>query len=209
MLSKEQQQENVVRFESLINSIQRECNKEELFNVLRNSDFYYAPASTKYHCAFEGGLVYHCLGVYDALVKLNDSFNLQLDPESMIICGLLHDFSKMNFYDKTFMNKKIYSPTGKKSDENGKFDWVSVPGYVTRDSNNRFVFGNHEQTAEFMVRNYIPLSIEESVAILHHMGGMNWDCSQVNIGEIYGKYSLAVALHLADMASTYLVEGHE
>lgn len=114
----------------------------------------------------------------------------------------------MNFYEKSFSNKKVYSDTGSKYDAMGRYDWVSVPGYSIKDSSDRFVYGSHEQTAEFMARMLIPLTVEESVAIIHHMGGQSWDSAKDNIAEVYSKYPLATLLHLADMISTYVLENN-
>ena len=80
--------------------------------------------------------------------------------------------------------------------------------HVDPNDPNKFVFGNHEQTCEFLLRQYAPLSIEESVAILHHHAGMSWDSTQANLSEIYIKYPLALLLHTADMLATYL-DQHE
>ena len=70
---------------------------------------------------------------------------------------------------------------------------------------NRFIFSNHETTSEFMVRTFIPLTLEESVAILHHHGGVGND-SQPGAVNAFGRYNLPVLLHLADMLATYVDE---
>ena len=102
-----------------------------------------------------------------------------IDEESIVICALLHDMSKMNFYEKTFKNVKVYSEYGSKRDEGGTFDWVAQASYKTVDVEKRFLYGNHEETSEFMVRQYIPLKLEESVAILNHHFSMSYDCVPV------------------------------
>lgn len=205
MLSQEQIEQNKVEFISLLKSISREnANIEGLINKLESSDFFTAPASTKYHGAFKGGLCRHCLDVYIVLRNLVAQNNLEFDEDSLIICALLHDFSKMNLYETTYFNKKVYSETGSKSDNAGRFDWVSEQGYKTVDVSERFVYGNHEETSEYMIRQFIPLKVEESVAILHHHGGMGYDSTQMDISLIYGRYPLALMLHLADMTCAYL-----
>ena len=52
----------------------------------------------------------------------------------------------------------------------------------------------------------MPLSYEESVAILHHHAGMSWDCAKDNLSANLNRYPLATILHLADMASCYILE---
>ena len=205
MLSNEQLSQNKEEFISLLNNIQREgANIEGLVKKLESSDFFYAPASTKYHGSVKVGLCRHCLDVYIVLRNLVAQNNLDVEEESLIICALLHDFSKMNLYEVTNFNKKVYSENGSKSDNGGRFDWVTEQGYKTIDLSERFVYGNHEETSEYMIRQFIPLKTEESVAILHHHGGMGWDSSQTNISDIYQRYPLALMLHLADMTCAYL-----
>lgn len=213
MLSKEQIEQNKQTFIELINSIEREFNKEKLINWLENSDFFYAPASTKYHSNFEGGLCSHCLSVYYSLEALCNTFasesryvtledgsqkeeiTCRYDKDSIIIVALLHDLSKANFYEK--YNRNV------KNEVTGK--WESVEEYRTIDVQKRFIFGNHEETSEFMVRSFIPLKVEESVAILHHMGGAGHDSSQTDLSVIYSKYNLAALLHTADLLSTFVL----
>lgn len=210
MLTAEQINANKEEFISLICSIEREdFEPERLLKKLECSDFYIAPASTKYHNAFQGGLVDHSLNVFYNLmhlVKYKYPENCPIPEDSIKIVALLHDMSKMNIYKPSYRNKKIYCEDGDKRDELGTFKWVSVPGYETRDAEERFVFGSHENTSEYMVRQFIPLTVEESVAIQHHMGGMAWDSAKDNIGEVFTSYPLALLLHQADMLATYVDE---
>ena len=69
---------------------------QELLKWLNTTDFFTAPASTKFHCACEGGLVQHSVNVYDVL--MNKHFDKETDnKESFAICGLLHDICKSKF----------------------------------------------------------------------------------------------------------------
>lgn len=209
MLSTERMQTNHDEFIFLLQSINRNgADIQKLIDKLHNSDFFIAPASTKYHCAFPGGLVEHSLNVYYNLKHLVNykQLNEVISEDSIIITALLHDISKMNFYEKTYKNKKDYNPNGTQADKIGKFDWISEEGYKIKDNTDLFIYGNHEMNSEFMIRQFIPLKLEESVAILHHMGGMSMDSAKDNISAIYGKYSLATLLHVADMLATYTDE---
>lgn len=182
---------------------------DDLIKKLENSDFFYAPASTKYHNCVRGGLCDHSLNVYYNLRSLVKNKHLEdkISEESILICGLLHDMSKMNIYEESVRNKKVYSAYGKKYDELGNFDWVSEKSYQMKDIKDRFVYGNHEETSEYMVRTYIPLKLEESVAILTHHGSLSYDCVPIeSVTQKYEKYPLACLLHVADMISTYVDE---
>lgn len=213
MLTEEQIMNNRTDFIGLLNSITREgAAIEKLINKLERSDFFTAPASTQYHNSYEGGLCDHCLNVCSNMLQLVDmkADTLGINPEeireSVIIVSLLHDISKMNTYKPGVKNEKVYSENGSKYDEIGKYDWVSRPVWVTRDD--KFIFGSHESTSEFIARQFIPLTMEESIAILHHMGSMAWDSAKDNIGEVFNKYWLALLLYQADMISTYIDERH-
>ena len=195
-------------FCNLLKQITRENSRiDVLISKLEASDFFTAPASSMYHNAVKGGLCEHCLNVYNELTQLVSSHNLQevISKESIIVTALLHDLSKMDYYEPSVINKKIYSVEGKKNDELGNFDWKSIPGYKVKDSTNRFLFGTHEETAEFMARCFIPLTIEESIAILHHSGFAGHNTGY-DLTSIYNNYTLALLLHLADMLATYLDE---
>ena len=206
-LSKEDRAEDKKCFIELIRSINREgFKKDELIKKLENSDFFDAPASTKYHNSFAGGLVEHSLNVYFNLKSLVERKNLQdkISEDSIKIVGLLSDMSKINFYKIFYKNEKKYSDYGTKQDEGGRFDWVATKSYTVVEDNERFLYGNHEQTSEYMVRTFIPLTYAESVAILHHHGGTNVDSLKDNTPAIFARYPLATLLHTADILATYI-----
>ena len=209
-LNEQQIQENKERFLSLINSITREgVDKERLVAQLTGSDFFDAPASAIYHNSFRGGLCAHCLNVYDWICKMaEDTAEVVGQPEysedTLKIVALFHDFDKMNKYEQSFRNVKVYSPTGSKYDEMGKFDWQSVPGYKRKEDADVFTIGTHGENSVYMTETFIPLSTEEHCAILNHHSV--YDNPKLNTTGIYSKYHLACLLHLADMAATYISE---
>lgn len=200
MLTQEQIHKNKETFLNLISEITRAFDKEKLISWLEKSDFFTAPASIKNHSNFDGGLCYHSLNVYAALENLCNSYAVDdsgkplYDEDSIKIVSLLHDISKANLYEK--YNRNV------KNDITGK--WEQKEEYRTKEAKDRFIYGNHEETSLFMVRSFIPLTIEEEVAILSHMGGKSWDSAQTNLGEVYDKYNLACLLHVADMLSTFI-----
>lgn len=219
MLTEEKILENKRRFLNLVQSIQREgINMDRLIAQLEGSDFFEAPASAIYHNAFRGGLCDHCLNVYDTLVDFcealypdvydeNEQFVSRGCPyseDTLKIVALFHDFDKMNKYERTVQNKKIYSEKGTKYDEMGKYDWVSVPGYKRKDTKDTFFIGSHAENSVYMTETFIPLSSEEHAAILAHDG--IFGNPKLDITSVYSRYHLACLLHLSDMASTYVLE---
>ena len=209
MITEEQIKSNKERYIDLVKGITREnFDHEGLLNYLENSDFFQAPASSKYHGAYPGGLCYHSLNVYDNLKLLVEGkgFSDKISEDTIRIISLFHDISKTNFYEVEIKNKKQYFPEGTKHDSGGNYEWIAVQGYKVRELPNRFLFGNHEETAEFITSQYVPLSIEESVSILHHMGGAGYDSSKDDITAIFNNYPLAALLHTADMVATFVDE---
>lgn len=185
------------------------ANIDALVSKLEASDFFYAPASTKYHANYRGGLCQHSLNVYNNLKSLVYIKGLEgsISEETITICSLLHDLSKMNFYVPSFKNRKVYYEAGSKKDDGGNYDWVSEKCWATIPDEERFIYGNHEETSEFMIRAFIPLSHEEAAAILNHHGGVGYDSTQGNIAsKVMAKYPLAALLHIADMLSTFIDE---
>lgn len=218
----EQMIKNKERFLELISSIKiKDANIEGLLRWLDKSDFFVAPASTKYHGSYAGGLCAHSLKVYDNLVKLTEMFATTVDqkwevdeegkpiPESvhmverpiysedtLKIVALMHDIGKANHFT-TYMRNVKNETTGK---------WEQVEEFKVKDAEERFIYGNHEQNSEFMTHAFFPLSVEESSAILNHLGGMGADSAQMIIPTIYTKYSLALLLHMADLVACYIDE---
>ena len=163
---------------------------KELLDWLCKTDFFTAPASTKYHCACTNGLVMHSLSVYDVLLEKH--FDEEIDSlESFTICALLHDLCKAQFYKVSTRNVK--------NEETG--NWEKVPFYAVDDV---FPYGHGEKSV-FIIERFMKLRIEEAMAIRWHMGGFD-DGGGFTISVAYQKYPLAVKLHLADLESTYLRE---
>ena len=164
-----------------------------LLEWLQKTDFFTAPASSKYHCACRGGLVQHSVGVYHTMMEKH--FEQGKDSEeSFAICALLHDICKAQFYKEGFRNVK--------NDETGQWEKKSV--YFVEDS---FPYGHGEKSV-FLIERFLRLKTSEAVAIRWHMGGFD-DAARGGsfaVSQAYERYPLAVKLHLADLESTYLRE---
>ena len=186
---------NKERFLELCSKVKRE-GIEDLVKWLEASDFFYAPASTRFHGAYAGGLLEHSLNVYDCLVKRMQNWeNDTYDEESIIISSLFHDVAKINLYQKGTKNVKN-QVTGK---------WETVETYQIEE---KFPCGDHADKSIIILQNFIKLKPEEIMAIAAHMGG--WTSAVKGgsqfVGKIFDTCKLAVHLHLADMEASYLVE---
>lgn len=199
---------NIERFEELLKSTNRN-GIDNLIEFIRKSDFYTAPASTRYHSCHEGGLLEHSLNVYDRLIaKYNDEVwksKIPAEKESIIIATLLHDLCKTYYYKTELRNKKIYSDNGSKKDANGKYDWETVPVYITDDT---IPYGHGEKSV-MMIEQYIKLKPVERYAIRWHMGFSEPKELWGTLGIAMKKYPLVIAIHEADLEATYLLEKEE
>ena len=165
----------------------------ELLDYLEKSDFFTAPASTKFHGAYAGGLCEHSLNVYDELVKLVNIYRPKnLNPESVAIIALFHDLCKVNLYGTERRNRK-----------NDSGQWEAYDAFISAE---KFCFGGHGSKSVFIVQNYIKLTAEEAVAINCHMSC--WDGNK-DVGKAFEQFPMAWLVHVADEAATFLVEGGE
>lgn len=189
---------------ALLRSTKRE-GMDSVIAFLCTSDFFTAPASTKYHNCHEGGLLEHSMNVYAQLKeKLNNTEVYGEYPEdSIIIAALLHDICKTNYYVSEPKNRKKYHENGTKQDSNGKYDWETYMGYTVDD---KAPLGHGEKSV-IMLMPYIKLKKEELYAIRWHMGLSENDIKTV--GQAFMMYPLAMALHEADLEATYLLEKQE
>ena len=198
--------DNIERFEELLTATGRE-GVAELLSFIRKSDFYTAPASTRFHSCHGGGLLEHTLLVFDCLIEKTKSGVWkkaldEIDTGSLAIAALLHDICKTYFYCTEYRNKKVYSDSGSKSDSNGRFDWESVPSYMVND---KMPLG-HGDKSIIMISKYIELTKSEMYAIRWHMGFSEPKESWNALSSSIRMHPLVLALHEADLEATYLLE---
>ena len=112
------------QFLDLLRSTNRE-GIEELINFLEKTDFFTAPASTRFHGNHEGGLLEHSLKVYEILKHKvqNCIIPIEIGEDSIILIALLHDLCKANFYKIDYRNAK-----------NALGVWEKVPYYTVDDT---------------------------------------------------------------------------
>lgn len=172
-------------------NITREGSKK-LLEWLKTTDFFTAPASTRYHCACEGGLLMHSINVYNVMMKLFEE--TKDSKESFAIVSLLHDICKIQYYKISQRNVKNEA-TG---------TWEKVPFYSVEDA---FPFGHGEKSV-FLIERFMRLKPAEAMAIRWHMGGFDEAVKggSYAISLAYDKFPIAVKLHIADLEATYLHE---
>ena len=189
--------ENKERFLSIYREhIHREGSEKLLEYLLSElSDFFRAPASTRFHGAHAQGLLEHSLNVYDCLKdylsrpRVKECYHMDYNEETIAIVALLHDICKINCYKESTRNQKV----------NGQ--WVQVPYYEYDD---RLPYGHGEKSV-YIITGFMRLSREEAFAIRYHMG-VSGSEEVRNVGAAFEMYPLAFALSTADMEATYYLE---
>lgn len=196
-LTAQQMNDNKQRFLDLFAAhVKREGSDKLLDYLVNKSDFFTAPASTKYHGAFDGGLALHSLNVYDCLKnyldrpRVKEEYKLNYSDESIVICSLLHDICKADVYVRGTRNVK---------NEHGV--WETVPTYFFEDN---LPYGHGEKSV-YMITGFMRLTREEAFAIRYHMGFSGSE-EKGNVGKAFEMFPLAFALSTADMEATYYLE---
>ena len=188
-------EENKKRFEELMGKVER-AGVDSLMAYIRKSDFYTAPASTRFHGSYKGGLLQHSLNVYDCLKRKKEKDPMwsavltQVPDETIIVVALLHDICKTNYYAVEMRNKKI----------NGK--WEQVPVYVVDD---KIPYGHGEKSV-MIIMQHMELACKEKYAIRWHMGPYSGQQDWGTLRVAMEKYPLCLALFEADMEATYILE---
>ena len=191
------------RFIELLRSTGRQ-GIEEVINFLENSGFFTAPASTKHHLSFEGGLMEHSRNVYDMamalrgpIVAMKPEVEEKLADESIIIAALLHDICKADIYKKT-----------QKWNKNAQGQWEQYDTYETDYS--QMPVGHGEKSVIRLLSLGLKLTLDETVAIRWHMGA--WDLAfqsyeaKSNINEAGNRYPLLSLIQSADNMATHILE---
>lgn len=161
------------------------------------SDFFTAPSSTRFHGAYEGGLVEHSLNVYECLKdylsrpRTKELYGMDYTPETIAITALLHDICKVGFYAVDYRNAK-----------NEQGVWERVPYYTIRDS---LPYGHGEKSV-YMIQCFMHLTQDEAFAIRYHMG-FSGNEDKNSVGRALEMFPLALAVNVADMEATYYLEG--
>lgn len=177
-------------------SIKRD-GADKLLEFLDKSDFFTAPASSRFHNSCEGGLCQHSINVYHCLKDYLDGnfqknvFKMDYPEETIAVVSLLHDVCKIDNYRTDFRNVK-----------NEQGIWERVPYYVPDD---KIPFGHGEKSV-WMIMSFMKLSREEAMAIRWHMG-FTEEGKFSMVGKAFEMFPLAFALSTADMEATYFVEG--
>lgn len=170
---------------------------QQLLDYLQKSDFFTAPASSQFHSAFEGGLCFHSIKVFERFLQMikteyGDNFEEKVSMETIAICALLHDLCKIDTFKIDTRNKKVDG------------QWIQVPFYTVEDT---LPYGHGEKSV-YIISGFMRLTREEAMIINWHMGGFDARVKggSYSLSEAFYRFPLAVMFHTCDMLATYLDE---
>ncbi len=194
MYKPEAMEENKKIFLNLLSSVDRKGIENLLEYLETKTDFYTAPASTRYHNNCAGGLLAHTLNVYENFKKLLKLQGIEMSEESIILVSLLHDICKCNYYVLEQRNRKI----------NGKWEQVNVW------SNTKSVSPPlpHAYRSIRMILQFFRLTFQEELCIYYHMGpygGEDYEYRTL-LQKVNTENPETLLFYTADLFSTYLDE---
>ena len=162
---------------------------DDLIDYLQGTDFFVAPASSKFHGNYKFGLLLHSLNVLSNLVKINQSFNLAIPDNRMILAALLHDICKAGCYKQYEFRRNIDRT------------WFTCIGYKYETD---LPLGHGEKSV-MIAQQFIKLDFETLAMIRWHMGAYE-DCNKLELASACNKYKSVVALQIADTQASNFME---
>lgn len=167
----------------------------ELMDYLINNGFFTAPASTKYHGAYEGGLYDHCRCVFDRLNILTHNDNLQWSrDESPFIVGFFHDLCKCDQYIPIIETEY----TSVEGNKHTLFAKDKITGY---EYNTKTLLKGHGSKSVMILSQFINLTEEEMLCVRYHMGAYEKE-EWTEFDMAIRKYPNVLWTHMADMLAS-------
>ncbi len=196
MLTKEKEKQEMENLKTLIldrlKSVKRDGIDELIDYLVNKTDYFTAPASTKFHSNFEGGLAYHSHNVVELLAQKNKQYNLGLSNETIYLTGYLHDLCKCNMYEKTMRLKKD-EMTGK---------WI---GYASYEINEKIPLGHGEKSV-ILLQQFVKLTLEECLMIRWHMGAYVPKDEYRDYNKAVEMYKTVLAFSNSDAEASHMLE---
>lgn len=184
-LTEQELEQNTGRIIELLGFIDRPGMTKVVKDMIER-DYFEAPASTRFHGNFTGGLAAHSLAIYDHYKQRVKEYDLDVPEESIRICALLHDYCKVDFYQPNIL-------------ENGK------QGKTPYKVVDELPIGHGEKSVMKLLRLGLELTDQEMMIIRWHMGPYEGEPWKMNENKIKEQYPEALAFHHVDNeVSTYL-----
>lgn len=158
--------------------LMKDLRLDYMTKELTNMGFFQAPASTRYHGNYTGGLFDHSLAVTKSLLELTEKLGLTWEKHrSPYIVGMFHDLCKCDAYvfDASTGSYK-YNPD------------LIIPG--------------HAERSIILLQKHILLTDEEIACIRFHMGAFEGSEIWNQYGNAIEQYPNVLFTHTADMIAS-------
>ena len=167
---------------------------DEFVTWLCENGYFTAPASHKFHGAYDGGLYDHSLLVANTLIDLTEKNNLKWqNKRSPAVIGLFHDICKVDLYKH---KQQIL-----RTDE-GDF-LMDIADQL--EYRNDILLKGHGDKSVMILASLIQLTEEEVMCIRYHMGAFT-DKEEWNYyTRAVRKYPNVLWAHHADMTAAHIL----
>lgn len=163
---------------------------------LKDTGFFTAAASTKYHGAFEGGLFEHSRNVTQVLITLTADNGLAWQrPESPYIIGMFHDLCKIDQYRQLRREGACNGSETTCAADNTKWEY-----------NPNTVLKGHGDKSVMLLSQYLRLTMEEILCIRYHMGAFVEQKEWSDYTRAIHLYDTVLWTHHADMIASHVLE---
>lgn len=164
-------------------------DNKPLVDYLVDNGFFKAPASTKHHGDYAGGLYDHSRRVFENLQWLTDGLKLSwMRPESPFIVGMFHDLCKIDQYLEVVDNPgKVMFGSDEPEGQKVHYEYIQP-----------LMLNGHGSKSVMLLSTFLRLTEEEMLCIRYHMGAYerdDWKPYDLAIK----KYPNVLFTHTADM----------
>lgn len=172
--------ERIAAFRGIMGAVYQPAQVEHLADCLDEMGFFDAPASTKYHGCYYGGLYEHSEAVTINLLELTEKLGLQWQREkSPYLVGMLHDLCKCDQYVKT---------------ADGKWEF-------SKDQ----ILSGHGEKSVILAQRLVDLTAEEMLCIRWHMGAYEDPKLFGVLGSAIERFPNVLYTHTADMIASKIL----
>lgn len=164
---------------------------------LKANNFFTAPASTKHHGAFEGGLFEHSRNVTQVLITLTEDNGLAWQrPESPYIVGMFHDLCKADLYRHPEVTPPMMA-------DGHELHAVEVTKW---EYNPDILLKGHGDKSVMLLSQYFQLTLEEILCIRYHMGAFVDQKEWGDYTRAIHQFDTVLWTHHADMIASHILE---
>lgn len=164
---------------------------DDMMEYLTAYGFFTAPASTKYHGNYEGGLLEHSYTVTKFLLTLTqDNHLIWRKARSPFIVGMFHDLCKIDQYRHPASDLVV--------------DGMLLPDPSKWEYNPDTLLKGHGDKSVMLLSQFYTLTDEEIICIRYHMGAFTDKSEWNDYTRAVSQYPNVLWTHQADMLASHV-----